>query len=372
MELRLYLQMLQRSWWIVFLTALAALAIALAAVYLTTPIYRSTASFVVSPNLDYFSEDNTDVLRSLEALDKRSIIATYAEVLNSNKILEQTMAVVQLPPSEMANYTHSTVVLPDANLLELSVDGPDPQKTSVIANSLGQQAINYISDLYTVYDVSFMDPATQPTVPIRPQPIRDASLAFVLGLAVGAVLAILREQLRTPLEAFLARTQLDSVSSAYNRRYFEDELDNFTGRSADSLVSLGLVRLEGLDNYLQVMPQPIVQQLLRQVTAIMRKELRGNDIIGRWDDNTFSIMLPNTPGEAASKTLGRLQSALSTPLRFSPDGETVKLSPKVGIGQRLKGDASNLVIERAESALDDAEHDEKGLVLFKARALVGF
>lgn len=373
MELKLYLQMLQRSWWIVILTALAALAIALAAVFLVQPTFRSTARFVVSPNLEQVGlQDDTDLLRSLEALDRRSIMATYAEVVNSARIFNEAVATLGFTVIEIEEYTHITVVLPDANIMELSVDGPDPAKTTLLANSLGQHAIEYITQLYTVYEVSFMDAASQPTEPISPQPVRDASLAFVLGLVMGAVLAIIREQLRTPLEAFLARTQMDSTSSAYNRRYFEDALDSFTGRSADALVSLGMVRLEGLVSYLQVMPQPIVQQLLRQITDIMRKELRGNDIIGRWDESTFSIMLPNTPGNAAVSTLGRLQSALATPMRFSPDGETVKLSPKVGIGERFTGDGANLVIERAESALDEAEHDENGLVLYKTRALVGF
>ncbi len=373
MELKIYLQMLQRSWWIVLLTALAALAIALAAVFLVTPTYRSTARFVVSPNLEQIGmQDDTDLLRSLEALDRRSIIATYAEVINSDRIFKEAVAVLGLSAMEVPEYSHSTVVLPDANILELSVDGPNPGVTTLMANTLGQQAINYITELYTVYEVSFMDTAIQPTDPISPQPVRDASLAFVLGIVMGAVLAIIREQLRTPLEAFLARTQVDSTSSAYNRRYFEDQLDDLTGRSAEALVSLGLVRLDGLTNYLQVMPQPIVQQLLRQITDIMRNELRGNDAIGRWDESTFSIMLPNTPGKAALSTLGRVQSALSSPMRFSPDGETVRLEPKVGIGERLAGDGANLVIERAESALDEAEHDENGLILYKTRALIGF
>ena len=41
MELRIYLQMLARSWWIILLTALAALAIALAAAVFIAPNYTS-------------------------------------------------------------------------------------------------------------------------------------------------------------------------------------------------------------------------------------------------------------------------------------------------------------------------------------------
>ena len=104
----------------------------------------------------------------------------------------------------------------------------------------------------------------------------------------------------------------------------------------------------------------------------MHNELRGNDIVGRWDDHTFSIMLPNTPGEAAHRTLGRLHSKLSVPMVYSPDGETILLEPKIGIGERLSGESANLIIERAVSALDEAAHDDEGVILYKASALVGF
>lgn len=372
MELRIYLQMLQRSWWVVLLTALSALVIALAAVFYATPIYRASARFVVSPDLTVFGDDDTDVLRSLEALDKRSIIATYAEVLNSERVFQSTVDRLGISPAEVENYTHTTVVLPDANILELSVEGPNPEKATSIANTLSQVAIEYISQLYSVYEVSFLDSAKIPERPIRPQPVRDASLAFALGLVMGAVLAIVREQLRTPLETFLQRSMVDNVSMAYNRRYFVDNLDEIVSRSDDKLVALGLVRLDNLENYLDVLPQPIIQKLLRQVTEVMRQELRGNDIVGRWDENTISILLPDTPGKAAHRTLGRVQEALREPMRISPDGERIELDPYIGIGERLKGDGAGLVIERAEAALEEAQHDETGLVLHKTRPLVGF
>lgn len=373
MELRIYLQMLLRSWWIVILTALSALAIALAAIYFVSPIYKATTRLIVSPNFEVIEEaEPFAIVDSLNALDRRSIVATYAEVINSIKIFEQAVNGLGMTLSSVEDYRYSTVVLPDANILELSVEGPDPRVVTQLTNSIGAYAMDYIQDLYGVYTVDVLDPATIPVLPIRPQPVRDTSLALALGLIVGAVLAILREQVRTPLEVFLRRTQVDSISTAFNRRFFEDKLDDFTTASPDSLVALGLVRLDGLPSYLQILPHPIIQQLLRQITGIMREQLRGNDIIGRWDDHTFSIMLPNTPGEAALRTLERLQVALSTPMRYSADSESVDLEPKVGIGERLAGDTASLVIERAESALNEAEHDESGIVLYKTRPLIGF
>lgn len=363
MELRIYFQMLMRSWWVVFLTALTALAIALATSLFITPIYRATGRFVVNPNLDLVRQ--ADVVRSLEALDKRSIVATYAEVLNSDRIYNDAVTSLQGEVSNFEDYTHTTVVLPEANILELSVEGPDPRVAALLANSIGQRAIDYIQQLYTVYEINFLDPATVPVVPIRPQPIRDSAFAVALGLLIGSVLAILREQLRTPIEAFLRRSEIDSESMAFNRHYVEDRLEDALARSPTSVFSFSLVQLSGLGGFTDLMPQPIVQNVLRQITETLKAQLRGNDIVGRWDDNTFSVILFDTPGQAAVSTMGRVQLALSEPMRFGVDGERLNLRPKIGIVERQPGDPADLILQRAETALDQSFHDESGLVLFK-------
>ena len=86
MELKLYLRMLQRNWWVVALTALSAVNIALVASYLATPMYRTSAKFLVSPNTALATE--RDIVNSLGTLDRRSIISTYAEIISSSRIFE--------------------------------------------------------------------------------------------------------------------------------------------------------------------------------------------------------------------------------------------------------------------------------------------
>lgn len=188
MEFTAYLGMILRNWWIVILTTLAAVAIALAISFVTTPMYRASASFVVSPNKAIVANQN--LVDSLGTLDKRSIIATYAEVVNSNRIFGEATTALQINAEELKNYTHSTVVLPDANVLVLAVSGPDPQRTALLANSMGQRAINYVKGLYQAYDITLLDPAVPPLAPYSPQPLRDTALAAVLGLVIGSVLAV--------------------------------------------------------------------------------------------------------------------------------------------------------------------------------------
>lgn len=367
MELRIYVQMLQRSWWIVAITALTALAIALATTLAVTPEYQAGARFVVSPNLSRVSEK--DLVRSLEALDKRSIVVTYAEVLNSDLIYQDAVQTLQLDAKNLQNYTHSTVVLPEANILELTVKGSDPNIVAALANNIGQQTIEYIQQLYSVYDLTFLDAATPPSKPVRPQPVRDASIAFALGVIVGAVLAILREFLRTPLESLLQRTIIDNASQAYNRDFVTQRMEETVMQSESSVLSLGLVRLDGFETFLQMMPASISQQVLRQVVHTMKNELRGNDIVGRWTETTFATLLPNTPGAAAVGTLGRVQLALSKPIQFTVEGETLHLYPKIGIVERQPGATTSNILEQADKALNQATHGKSGLVLFRNKVL---
>jgi PleD family two-component response regulator len=187
------------------------------------------------------------------------------------------------------------------NILELSVQGPDPAMASLLANSIGQHAIASIGNLYQVYDISVLDPASAPSKPVSPQPLRDAGLATVLGLMIGATLAILREQIRIPLDAYRQRTILDHDSSAYTRRYFMRLLEEELSHNEKETLSLGLVQLNGLRDLVDTLPQPVVQRLLRQVTSTLRKELRGNDVVGRWGGAQFSIMLPSTSEQAAAE-----------------------------------------------------------------------
>ncbi len=356
--------MLQRGWWLVVLTALAALNAALIASYLATPQYQTSARFVVSPNPSIIS--GRDAVSSLATLDKRSIVSTYAEFLNSQRIYQETLDALGISPRQVKDYTHNAVVLPDANILELTVVGPDPQMTALLANSIGQHAIGAIREVYAVYDIRFLDPAIAPEKPFSPKPARDAVLAVALGTVVGAALAILREQIQAPLDAYRRRRIIDSVSTAFTRRHFERRVQEQINRNPEGIFSLGLLQLSGLEELIDTLPQPIVQRILRQVTRTLRDELRGNDIIGRWNDIRFAVMLPATPGNGAARTLTRIHTALSQPIELEPGGDVIQLEPNIGIVMYRSGDTLPVLRERLENSVEYARrHAEQPVFLME-------
>jgi diguanylate cyclase (GGDEF)-like protein len=354
MEIKLYIQMLRRGWWIVLLTALIAVNMALLADFFTTPMYQASTKFVVSPSNDTLAGD---VIYSLEALDKRSIISTYAEFVNSRRIYVEALNVLKLEEADMVGYTTQAVVLPDANILELTVSGPNPELAALLANTMAQGATDYISLIYRAYNISILDAAVPSSAPYTPQPARDASLAMALGVVAGAALAILSEQIRIPLEAFRQRRQLDSLTGVFNNRYFRVVLEQEISKKPDEIHSIGIIELYGLNDIFDTLPQAATQKILLRVTDILRRELRGNDSVGRWTNTGFVVLLRSTLGPAAGRIFDRIFKALSEPVFLGQYDITVDLAPRIGGAVYSNHITQQELIEQANNALEQAGRD---------------
>jgi len=356
MEIRLYFQMLKRGWWIIVLTTLLALAASLMVSYLSVPQYRATASFILIPSSTALSS-GPDVVRSYDTIGSVSVISTYAQIMNSTRIYTDTLAVLKLQPQDLKAYTYQAAVLPSTTTVALSVTGPDPNVVAALANTIGEQTISYADRINQVFLITFLDKAVPPTLPISPQPLLNGGVALVFGLVAGAVLAVLREQIRIPLETYRQRLRLDPVTGVFGHRYFPRLVDEELAQNPNDAFTIGFVELGGLRDAQETLPVASLQWILRKVTDSLRKELRGNDIIGRLNEVSFEIMLPNTPGAAANRIFERIYQALSEPLELSALGMTVNLDPHIG-GAEYSNDISiQELFEKAESALQNARRD---------------
>ena len=170
MEMQYYLRIIQRGWWLILASVLIAVNTSLVySYYVVTPVYEAGASFIVSPNLQNI--ESRDLVSSLATLDKRSIISTYAEVLNSRQIINNAIVLLGQDPKNYLMYVPVVTVLPDANIISFNIRGPDPQVAAQLTNSVGQYAIDYISNLYVIYNIDFLDKATVPSEPIATEEI---------------------------------------------------------------------------------------------------------------------------------------------------------------------------------------------------------
>ncbi len=367
MEIKFYLRMMQRGWWLILISALVAVNFSLIySYYVAVPMYEAVARFIVSPNLQ--NMQGRDIVNSLDTLDRRSIISTYAEVLSSPQIMQGTFQLLHENPAAFSNYETSVTVLPDANILRLSVRGPDPQVAAMLANSIGQHAIDYVKDLYVVYNVDFLDQAVAPTSPYQPQPVQDASLALLVGLVVGVALAIFRDSLSGSFQGLSQRKMVDAESSALTRPYFEKRVREELSAQPDSVVTIALLCLNGIQEYYDSLPQAYINAIMRRVTETLKHQLRGNDVVGRWGQMEFSLLLPATDAASAVRRLTRIREVLDEPFSLNSDTDfSIQLDPRIGLADRQGGESLQVLVNQAEQALEISMQSGEKINMYKIR-----
>lgn len=367
MEMRFYLRIIRRGWWLILIAALIAVNVSLLySYYLTKPTYEAVARFIVSPNMQ--SIESRDLVNSLEALDKRSIISTYAEVLNSNDIISRTLNTLGVNPTQFKPYTTYVTVLPDANIIRFSVQGPDPQAAAIYANAIGQNAIDFIRNLYVIYNIEFLDQALVPVEPIAPKPLQNAGLALLMGLVVGVGLAIFRDQLSSTLDRLGDRNKIDYESMAYSRPFFERLVRQEMSSQPDSVLTFGIIHLNGIQDFYDSLPQAYVNKIMRYVAETLKYHLRGTDVVGRWSNLEFAILLPATDGLAAEGRMMRIRDVLNRPFSLEAEGESdILLDPHFGLADRQGGEPLASLIEQAEKALDVSMQSDGKVYLYKVR-----
>lgn len=367
MEMRFYLRIIRKGWWLILIAALVAVNLSLVySYYLTQPTYEAVARFIVSPNIQNI--ESRDLVNSLEALDKRSIISTYAEVLNSREIINGTMSLLGADPAQFKGYVTNVTVLPDANIIRFSVQGPDPEVAAILANGIGQKSIDFIRNLYVIYNIEFLDQAVVPSTPIQPKPLQNAGLALLVGTVIGVGLAIFRDQLSSTLDRLGERNKLDYESLAYSRSYFERRIRQELSTQPDSVLTFGIIHLNGIQDFYDSLPQAYINKIMRHVAETLKYQLRGNDIVGRWSNLEFAIFLPSTDGASAEGRMMRIREVLNHPYPLDTDDEQeVLLDPRIGLADRQGGEALALVIEQAEKALDVAMQSDGKVYLYKVR-----
>jgi diguanylate cyclase (GGDEF)-like protein len=175
---------------------------------------------------------------------------------------------------------------------------------------------------------------------------------------VGVVLAILSEQIRVPLEAYRQRLRLDPQTKVFNRRHFSRLLDEELSKNYDGVLCVGVVELNGLQDYLDTLPSAGMQKVLQKVTDTLQRELRGNDTIGRWDDTSFIVMVPATSGSAAKRIFNRIYQALLSAVDLPQYGVVVNLDPHLGGAEYSTGISHQELLEKAGTALEQSRRDE--------------
>lgn len=185
---------LRRYWWVILLAFAVGFGSTAYFSRLRAPAYRATTTLVVGPNETL--KTPREVVDSLNTLDRRSVVATFAKLPSSRTVRERAQAQLQLAEAQLTPYEVRTAVVPDTNVLEVSVEGPDPQVAASFADAVAQQTTQYAREFYDIYGMKVLDRAQEPTERVGPGLSRTLLVGAVLGLLIGVGVASVFDYMR--------------------------------------------------------------------------------------------------------------------------------------------------------------------------------
>ena len=185
---------LRRNWPIVAV----ALALAfVATIFITarqTPVYEASAQLVATPSPAIADPD--DVVRALETLERRTIVATFARMASTEESRNAVAQSLRLDPRRAREFRTAGSVVPNTNIIRIDTRGPDPKLAASIANAAAGRTAREAETLYRVFSLRFLAQATPPRGPVHPDRRRNFLVGAALGLFFGVAAALARERLR--------------------------------------------------------------------------------------------------------------------------------------------------------------------------------
>lgn len=344
---------LSNGWKWIILAIMLAVIVSLGISASTVPQYRSEATFIIAPNKNLPS--SRDVVSAFTALDTLDIFSTYADILASERVYLEAQKNLDADEGMLSRYNRTTEMNPESIILSLIVEGPDAQIASQLANEIGSYGIQFINAYFSVFEIDFLDQATPTSEPFEPQTYRSVLIFAAGGLLVGMIFVIIKEFAEIPLSQFVQRFSVDAESLAYTKRSVERSLVAMKTTGKDWPITFFLVRLKNLEEFLSVAPGFSRKKVSSEIVKRLRSQLKGNDVVGRWDDSTFAIVLPRTPQKATSIIQKRIVSLFDTPFTYGvEESEILMLEPLITSSNAKNEEQFETFVTEAEEKMEDS------------------
>ena len=126
-----------------------------------------------------------------------------------------------------------------------------------------------------------------------------------------------------------------------------------SARAAGSVVSLLVIDVDHFKGVNDIHGHLQGDAVLVEVAELLRRNLRGDDMPGRYAGDEFVALLPNTPGDGAREVAERLCAAVrGHAFKLRDRAETIPITISVGVATfPLHGSDSDSLFEAADRAL---------------------
>ncbi|KAB2905710.1 MAG: diguanylate cyclase [Anaerolineae bacterium] len=370
MELRTYLNIFIRRWWIIVPLIFISLTGAFLFAYSQTPIYESTSKYVATLSQN-FSGDSDATIYALDTLAGRQrIFVTYCEVIVSDSVRQEVYSLLNLNPNDPAtakilkDYKVVCTNLPETNILLLTVQGPSPQLVTNMNDAIGLVGMAHANRLYTYFPVQRLDPVYLEEDPVSPKYMQTGALGGAFGLILGITAALMIEYLRRPGDAIHDLSIRNREIGIYNERYFRQRFAEELERASVRMrpISMAVLKLHPDEDF-ALFPEAAQRVVIRGAALKLEDSVGQGNMVAYLRGQTFGILLTETPGEEAVNVINRLHVAIRSQPFEAEGGFVTNFSANSGLvsssGSLL---GFNDMYDKAMEALRVAEQNGENTV----------
>lgn len=183
---------------IISMVAVVVMIAGVVSYFFLTPIYQASTQILVNQQkIEQQQFNSQDIQTNLQ------LINTYNVIIKSPAILSKVIENLDLDttPAALTNKI-SVTNAQNSQVVNISVEDPEPFKAVDIANTTAQVFQEEIQKLMKVDNVNILSPAVhvENPSPIKPNPVLNMAIAAVIGLMLGVGIAFLLEYLDTSIK----------------------------------------------------------------------------------------------------------------------------------------------------------------------------
>jgi diguanylate cyclase (GGDEF)-like protein len=204
----------------------------------------------------------------------------------------------------------------------------------------------------------------------EPHDRRIPSIEKVQTLEVFATQAVTALQSARQYEEIKRLTFIDSLTPAYNHRFFQEALAKEISRHSRTGHELGLAMID-IDNFKKINDtygHPVGDEILKGLVEELMTNARDSDVVARYGGEEFAIIFPDTPAQSAADAANRLREIVARRVfPLAAVDKTLHITVSVGVAVYPRdGITSADVISRADAALYCAKKEGRNRVVVAA------
>jgi capsular polysaccharide biosynthesis protein len=188
-----YLQIVRRRVWVILMTMLVLAGATLGFTLVRTPTYEASIKIWVGQKQG--ASNSYNFAGDVQGLQQ--LTQTMAAAVNTRPVAEAVVQRLDLPVSPNSVMKNLQVEqIPETLLIQVTYTDTSPERAQQVANTVGEvfsTRVSKISGETNGVAATIVEPAVMPNSPANRDFVINVIIALMLGVALGAALALLLE-----------------------------------------------------------------------------------------------------------------------------------------------------------------------------------